>query len=144
LADLDGYRIDTVKHMKLGATRIFASAIHEFAESIGKEYFLLVGEITGGRERAYAMLEATGLDAALGVDDIPDRLEWMIKGDRDPAEYFSLFRNSLLIRKDSHVWFRDKIVTLYDDHDQVRKGQRKGAISGSPVELWVKFTAGAR
>ena len=124
-ADLDGFRIDTVKHMELGATRIFASAIHEFAESIGKENFLCVGEITGGRSRAYRTLEQTGLDAALGVDDIPDRLEWMVKGYRDPREYFDLFRNSLLVRKESHVWFRDKVVTLYDDHDQVRKGNAK-------------------
>jgi glycosidase len=124
-ADLDGFRIDTVKHMELGATRIFGSAIHEFAESIGKENFFLVAEITGGRERAYTTLEETGLDAALGVDDVPDKLEWMVKGYRDPAEYFELFRNSLLLRKESHVWFRDKIVTLYDDHDQVRKGNAK-------------------
>jgi glycosidase len=124
-ADLDGFRIDTVKHMELGATRIFAAAIHEFAQSIGKERFFLVGEITGGRRRAFTTLEETGLDAALGVDDIPDRLEWMVKGYRDPEEYFDLFRNSLLVRKDSHVWFRDKVVTLYDDHDQVRKGNGK-------------------
>jgi glycosidase len=124
-ADIDGFRIDTVKHMELGATRIFASAIHEFAASIGKERFFLVGEITGGRDRAYTTLELTGLDAALGIDDIPDKLEWMVKGWRDPSEYFDLFRNSLLVRKDSHVWFRDKVVTLYDDHDQVRKGSGK-------------------
>lgn len=124
-ADLDGFRIDTVKHMELGATRIFAAAIHEFAQSIGKERFFLVGEITGGRQRAFTTMEETGLDAALGIDDIPDRLEWMVKGYRDPEEYFDLFRNSLLVRKDSHVWFRDKVVTLYDDHDQVRKGNSK-------------------
>jgi hypothetical protein len=124
-ADLDGFRIDTVKHMELGATRIFASAIHEFATAIGKERFFLVGEITGGRVRAYTTLEETGLDAALGIDDIPDRLEWLVKGFRAPAQYFDLFRNSLLVHKESHVWFRDKVVTLYDDHDQVRKGDAK-------------------
>jgi hypothetical protein len=84
-----------------------------------------VGEITGGRERAYRTLEETGLDAALGIDEIPDKLEGLVKGRRDPREYFDLFRNSLLVRKDSHVWFRDKVVTLYDDHDQVRKGTQK-------------------
>jgi glycosidase len=132
-ADLDGFRIDTVKHMELGATRIFASAIHEFATSIGKERFFLVGEITGGRERAYATLEQTGLDAALGIDDIPDKLEWLVKGRRDAAEYFDLFRNSLLVRKESHVWFRDKVVTLYDDHDQVRKGNAKARFCADAI-----------
>ena len=114
--------------MELGATRFFASAIHEFAQSIGKERFFLVGEITGGRRRAFTTLEETGLDAALGIDDIPDQLEWLVKGCRDPEDYFDLFRNSLLVRKDSHAWFRDKVVTLYDDHDQVRKGNDEGAL----------------
>src|SRR5205085_709472 len=57
--DIDGFRIDTVKHMDLGATRFFASSIHEFAQSIGKENFYLIGEITGGRQRAYDTLEVT-------------------------------------------------------------------------------------
>ena len=124
-ADVDGFRVDTVKHMDLGATRYFTSVIHEFAESLGKERFYLIGEITGGRERAYRTLELTGLDAALGIDDIPDKLEYVVKGYRDPAAYFDLFRNSLLVQKESHVWFKNAVVTLYDDHDQVRKGEQK-------------------
>jgi glycosidase len=124
-ADLDGYRVDTVKHMEPGATRFFASAVHEFAASIGKENFYLIGEITGGRAFAYDTLEQTGLDAALGIDEIPDKLEGLVKGWRDPSEYFDLFRNSLLVKKASHVWFRDKVVTVIDDHDQIRKGKSK-------------------
>jgi len=124
-ADIDGYRIDTVKHMDLGATRLFASMIREFALTLGKERFFLLGEITGGRERAFDTLESTGLDAALGIDEIPDKLEYLVKGYRNPSDYFGLFRNSLLVNKESHVWFRDKVVTLFDDHDQVRKGKRK-------------------
>lgn len=124
-ADLDGFRIDTVKHMHPGAVRYFASVIHEFCQSIGKENFYLIGEITGGRERAFDTLELTGLDAALGVDDVPDKLEYMVKGYRNPADYFNLFRNSMLVYKESHVWFRNKVVTMFDDHDQVRKGKNK-------------------
>ena len=125
LADVDGFRVDTVKHMDPGATRFFTSVMHEFAASLGKENFYLIGEITGGRERAVNTLEQTGLDAALGVDDIPDKLEYLVKGYRNPSDYFGLFRNSLLVQKDSHVWFKNKIVTLFDDHDQVRKGANK-------------------
>ena len=125
LADVDGFRIDTVKHMDPGAARFFTSVIHEFAASLGKENFYLIGEITGGRERAFNTLEQTGLDAALGIDDIPDKLEYLVKGYRNPSDYFGLFRDSLLLQKESHVWFRNKIVTLFDDHDQVRKGPHK-------------------
>lgn len=130
--DVDGFRIDTVKHMDKGATRFFASVIHEFAQSIGKEKFFLVGEITGGWKRAFETLEETDLDAALGIDDIPDKIEYLVKGYRDPSEYFSLFRNSLLVNKESHVWFRDKVVTMFDDHDQVRKGQSKARFCADP------------
>lgn len=124
-ADLDGFRVDTVKHMDPGASRFFASVVHEFAQTIGKENFSLIGEITGGRERAFETLELTGLDAALGVADVPDKLEYVPKGYRNPREYFDLFRNSELVRKESHVWFRDKVVTMVDDHDQVWKGNDK-------------------
>jgi glycosidase len=124
-ADLDGFRVDTVKHMEPGATRFFASVIHEFAQSIGKENFYLIGEITGSREGAFETLELTGLDAALGIADLPDKLEYVPKGFRNPQDYFELFRNSELVRKESHVWFRDKVVTMVDDHDQVWKGSDK-------------------
>jgi glycosidase len=123
--DIDGFRVDTVKHMDDGASRLFTSVIHEFAEDIGKENFYLIGEITGGRANAVDTLERIGMDAALGIEDIPDRLEYLVKGYRDPASYFDLFRNSLLVGKNSHVWFRDKVVTTLDDHDQVRKGNHK-------------------
>jgi len=124
-ADIDGFRIDTVKHMDIGATRYFVSVIREFTQSIGKENFFLLGEITGGRIRAYDTLELTGLSAALGIDDIPDKLEYLVKGYRNPNDYFSLFRNSELVNKGSHIWFRNRVVTSFDDHDQVRKGDHK-------------------
>jgi len=139
--DIDGYRIDTVKHMDPGATRIFASSIHEFTQSLGKENFYLIGEITGGRKNAFDTLAVTGLNAALGIDDIPDKLEYMVKGYRNPVEYFSLFRNSLLINKDSHTWFKDKVVTMFDDHDQVRKGENKARFCADPDAAKVIFNA---
>jgi glycosidase len=132
-ADIDGFRVDTVKHMDPGAARFFASVMHEFTQRIGKENFYLIGEITGGRDRAFTTLEITGLNAALGIDDIPDRLEYLVKGYRNPDDYFSLFRNSELVNKESHIWFRNKVVTLFDDHDQVRKGSHKARFcAGSP------------
>lgn len=125
MADLDGLRVDTVKHMDDGASRLFTSIIHEFAQTLGKENFYLIGEITGGRQRAFTTLELTGMNAALGIDDVQDKIEYLIKGFRNPSEYFDLFRNSELVRKESHVWFRNRVVTTFDDHDQVRKGGHK-------------------
>jgi glycosidase len=123
--DVDGFRVDTVKHMDDGASRFFTSVIHEFAEDLGKHNFYLIAEITGGRKNAVDTLERVGMNAALGIEDIPDKLEYMVKGFRDPNGYFDLFRNSIQVGKDSHTWFRDKVVTTLDDHDQVRKGGHK-------------------
>ncbi|WP_301102753.1 alpha-amylase family glycosyl hydrolase [Propionivibrio sp.] len=130
LADIDGFRVDTVKHMEPGATRYFVAVIKEFAQTLGKENFFLVGEITGGRENACNILELTGLDAALGIDDIPDRMDYLAKGWREPVDFFNLFRNSALVNKSSHTWFGQHVVTLFDDHDQVRKGNNKGRFCG--------------
>jgi hypothetical protein len=61
-------------------------------------------------------------------------LEYLVKGYRNPAEYFDLFRNSMLVQKESHIWFRNKVVTLFDDHDQVRKGAHKARFcAGDPA-----------
>ncbi|MCO8276771.1 alpha-amylase family glycosyl hydrolase [Actinoplanes sp. TRM 88003] len=124
-ADLDGFRVDTVKHMDPGAARYFTSAIHEFAESLGKENFYLIAEITGSREFAFRTLGEVGMNAALGLAEVQDQMEWLVKGYRDPREYFGLFRDSLQVGKDSHTWFRNRVVTAFDDHDQVRKGSHK-------------------
>ena len=125
-ADVDGFRIDTVKHIEPGAVRIFCNIIHEFAASIGKENFYLIGEITGGRSRAVDIVDYTGLDAGLGIDDIPTRLESLAKGTLAPyyengsdTGYFNLFNNSLVDGKSTHQWFGKKVVTMFDDHDQV-------------------------
>jgi glycosidase len=130
-ADLDGFRVDTVKHMDRGATRYFASVVHEFAQSIGKDRFLLVGEITGPRGDAIATMELTGLDAALGLADVQRHLVGAATGAEDPAAYFALFRNSELIGKDSHTWLRDTVVTGFDDHDLVRQGPVKSRLGAT-------------
>ncbi|KAG9786630.1 hypothetical protein ABEF93_005342 [Exophiala dermatitidis] len=123
-SDIDGYRIDTVKHMGDGPTRYLASVIHEYAQSLGKEKFLLIGEITGSR--AFETVEATGLDAALGIGNVQEKLWRVPKGQTTPSEYFDLFRNALYLSKGSHSWFRDKVVTMIDDHDQVWRNGYKG------------------
>jgi len=116
-ADLDGFRIDTVKHMGLGPTRYFATAIHEFTQTLRKEHFLLMGEIAGNN--AFETVEITGIDAALGIGGVQYELWNMPKGNTAPAEYFNMFANAENLGKASHTWFRDKVVTMIDDHDQI-------------------------
>ena len=129
-ADVDGFRIDAAKHMGIEALRTFCDSIREFAQSIGKERFLLAGEIGGGRIMAWEIVEKTGLDAALGIEDVPGKLEQMTCGYGEPADYFSIFRNWVLDDNSLHRWYRNSVVTLVDDHDQVRKGTRKSRLCG--------------
>jgi glycosidase len=131
-ADLDGFRIDAAKHMDADALRSFCDWIREFAQSIGKERFLLVGEVPGTRELALEVVERTGLDAALGIEDIPGKLERLVVGEGDPIDYFSIFRNWMLDEPDGgkHRWYRNQVVTLVDDHDQVRKWTAKRRFCG--------------
>jgi len=129
-ADVDGFRIDAAKHMGLEALRALCDVLREFAQSIGKERFLLAGEVSGGREHAWSVVDKTGLDAALGIEDVPGKLERMVTGQADPADYFSLFHNWILDRPAGHRWYRSQVITLVDDHDQVRKGSEKCRLCG--------------
>ena len=128
-ADVDGYRVDTVKHMEPGAMRLFNNAIHEYAQTLGKENFFLVGEVTGGRDLAVDTVNYTGLDAALGLD-IQDKMEFLAKGyrnpnnpdlaaDSEPDAYFDLFSNSAVDGLPTHQWYGGHVVTMFDNHDQV-------------------------
>jgi glycosidase len=91
LTDCDGFRIDTVKHVSLDASRNFCGAIHEFAESLGKETFLLLGEVTGGSQVSKDYLEVFGrnIDAVLDIGDPAKRLASMVKGWEHPKSVFS-------------------------------------------------------
>jgi len=140
-ADLDGMRVDTVKHMDPGATRFFASAMHEFGRRIGKNNFFLVGEITGPRSFAIDLMELTGLDAALGLADLQGKLEATVTGWGDPGEYFGLFRNSALVGHGTHTWFGERVVTSIDDHDQVRKGDAKSRFAATELGRELAFAA---
>jgi glycosidase len=138
-ADVDGFRLDTVKHMGHGPTRYFTGAIHEFATRIGKENFLVVGEITG--VGVYETVEATGLDAALGIGGMQQLLWNLPRGEINPLDYFNLFRNAEYLRKGSHSWLRNKVVTMVDDHDQVWRGSQKGRFCSESPGSEMMFAA---
>lgn len=124
-ADIDGFRLDTVKHLEPGATRYFVREIHEFAKTLGKHNFYILGEITGGFEFAIETLNKTGIDAALGINQIPEKLENVAKGYLDPMEFFNLFKNSDLLGEEEYKWYKDNVVTMFDDHDMVIQSGNK-------------------
>ena len=74
--------------MEPGATRYFTAVIQEYAQSLGKENFYLIGEITGGREFAFDLMETTGLNAAYGHSTTFRQLEYLAKGYRRSTSLF--------------------------------------------------------
>jgi glycosidase len=133
LSDCDGFRIDTVKHTPWEGSRHFCGAIHEYAESIGKEYFWLLGEVTGGAEMARNYLEIFGrnIDAVLDIGAPALQLGGMAKGLTDPRAFFDLFRghDSLGSHRETGRYH----VSILDDHDMVGRGKHRfAAHNGTP------------
>ncbi len=124
-ADIDGFRLDTVKHMYPGATKYFVTEIKEFAYTLGKKNFYIIGEITGGMEFARNLMNQTGLSAALGINEIPKNLEEVAKGYRPASDYFSIFTNFELLGEKEYKWYQDNIITMFDDHDMVYQDDHK-------------------
>jgi glycosidase len=125
LSDCDGFRIDTVKHLSWEASRNFCGSIREFAESIGKENFLLLGEVTGGASLTRSYLDVFGrnIDAALDIGDPAGRLTEIAKGLRPAEAFFEQFRGHDALG--SHRETGRYHVSILDDHDMVGREKRR-------------------
>ena len=133
-SDVDGFRIDTVKHMENSATAIFCNAIREYAQRIGKHRFFLFGEIVaddhtiqsyiGRNSRIDGTQERfPSLDAAL---DFPlyFMLEDVIKGFANPAflrARYDAFHTQYADHGEAGRYF----VTFVDNHDQMSRPYRR-------------------
>jgi glycosidase len=120
LTDCDGLRIDTLKHVSGEVGRNFCGAIKEFAESIGKSNFLLLGEIAGGDNAQDFHLDIFGrnLDAALDIGEMRLAITGVGQGLQSPNDYFAGF-NFWDDRMGSHRDWGSRHVSVLDDHDHV-------------------------
>ena len=123
LSDADGFRIDTVKHMSLEDTRNFCGAIREFADSLGKRNFLLVGEIAGGDFAQDFVLDnlailRRNLSAALDIGSARPNLQSAAKGLIAHGIYLDGFKEASQ-GFESHRAMGDRHVSILDDHDHV-------------------------
>lgn len=135
LTDCDGFRIDTVKHVPWETSRYFCGAIHEYAEAIGKDNFLLVGEVTGGDEMARDYLDILGrnIDAVLDIGVPTNILAGMVKGFTPPSDFFDQFIADGQRILSSHRETGRYHVSILDDHDMVgRTKDRFAAHNDTP------------
>lgn len=127
--DVDGFRLDAVKHMHGPAISRFCSLIREYAHSLGKRNFFMFGEIIGGDEMGNPYIGPKILRSShdqnvyYGLDSVLDHplhsvLADVIKGVSSPNKlierYDALQRNAL-----NRGEYGDFLVTYIDDHDQV-------------------------
>jgi alpha-amylase len=149
-ADVDGFRVDAVKHMGDLACARFSSSVREYAYALGKRNFFLFGELASPNDdliNRYIGPNTSRLDGGktvfFGLDSILDfrlaegndgnpGLRDVLKGFADPCGLFA--------RLDAH---RDRalsrgelgrhLVTFLDNHDAFwQPGGRFGA--GAPDE----------
>ncbi|MBL0741044.1 alpha-amylase family glycosyl hydrolase [Chryseolinea lacunae] len=127
--DVDGFRLDAVKHMGEKAISQFCSLIREYAYTLGKHDFFLFGELLGPEElynhyigpKTSIQVEDKAIYYGLNsVLDFPlyHVLADVILGKSTPEKlierYESLRKNAL-----SRGEFGEFLVTFIDNHDQV-------------------------
>jgi glycosidase len=136
-ADIDGFRVDAVKHMGQLACSIFCSNIREYAYSLGKRGFFLFGELATPDDDIYnryigqntSQIDGNdtvffGIDSLLdfrlakGIDGDPNnvRLRSVIRGDNGPQTLFNRIQaqeNRALNRGEIGRY----LVTFVDNHD---------------------------
>lgn len=129
--DIDGYRVDAVKHMGEEAISRFCSYIREYAYSLGKKNFFLFGELLGSEETYNRYIgpktvvsegEKTLYYGLNSVLDFPlyHILENVIKGKTSPQQLIDRFA-SLQHYALNRGEYGEYLVTFLDNHDQVGK-----------------------
>lgn len=127
--DVDGFRVDAVKHMGEKTISQFCSHIREYAYKLGKRNFFLFGELVGPEEmynqyigpKTSIKVEDTAIYYGLNsVLDFPlyHVLANVILGKSTPEkliERYESLRESAMSRGE----FGEFLVTFIDNHDQV-------------------------
>lgn len=133
--DVDGFRIDAVKHMGEETVSQFCSHVREYAYLLGKKDFFLFGEFVGPEEmynryigpKTSVMVEDKAIYFGLNsVLDFPlyhilaDVIRGVSKPERLIERYESLRKNAL-----SRGEFGEFLVTFIDNHDQVGQALKR-------------------
>lgn len=116
---IDGFRIDTMKHVDLGFWRRFAPAIRDAANAAGKEEFFAFGEVFATDEILQSSYTNVGVDATLDFI-LAAALEQYVAQGRGAEVLGDAF--------DRDDWFTDEDgnaslqVKFFGNHDMGRMG----------------------
>lgn len=120
LADIDGYRIDTFKHVTLNQARNFCNALKEYAEDLGKDDFFLVAEVAGGNsaEDRYLDIAGRNLNACLDIGEQRETICNVGKGLQSGSDFFAGF-NPFDPGMGSHRNWGSQHLSMSNEHDHV-------------------------
>jgi glycosidase len=141
VTDCDGFRIDAAKHIPKGICAEFSFAIFRYAQSIGKENFLLVGEITDNL-MSFNYLSLFGsifdraLTAVLDINNSPHLMAGTARGTLNPMDFFNRYRTDNDLAR--YIQTGRVHVSILDDHDMSCKSYkaRFAANNDSPNCYW--------
>jgi glycosidase len=128
--DVDGFRIDTAKHISPPELETFGNAIREFAQTLGKRNFFTFGEIYDNEQTINSFVgRHTPKDPGFGIDAALDyplffALTDIVKGFRSVAELPRIFEARKEAEKtliSSHGEAGQYFVTFLDNHDQPQR-----------------------
>jgi glycosidase len=123
LLDLDGFRIDTVKHVELDFWQVWTPAVRANATVSGKSNFLMFGEIFDGSEFNCGKYTGTQAGGAFALDSVLDYplyfatngvFAWSSNGAQDIANHYA----ALPAYYDPAA--QQRLVTFLDNHDNPR------------------------
>ena len=128
-ADIDGMRLDAVKHLSQLATAQFCSNVREYAYKLGKRSFLTFGELIAGDDSIDRFIGPntskvdTGGRVFFGIESVLDfplyfALPGVIKAMSPPSQVFARYdRQRQRALNDGELG--QYLVTFLDNHDGV-------------------------
>lgn len=141
VTDCDGLRIDAAKHIPVEICRQFSRQIFRYAQSIGKNNFLLVGEITDNlMSMNYLSLFGSvfdrALSAVLDINQSPNYLAGAVRGTSHPMDFFR--RYSLNSDLSLYIQTGRNHVSILDDHDMSSRPRKERFVAhnDTPHRYW--------
>jgi alpha-amylase len=140
-ADIDGFRMDAVKHMGETAVARFCQAMREYAYALGKREFFLFGELVGGDEAIHRYTgpwtpggngSRTIYYGLSSVLDFPlyGVLPGVLKGFDPPGRLRTRYE-ALHERALERGELGSYLVTFADNHDQIGQGYKRRLAAGA-------------
>ncbi|MBE2181367.1 MAG: Ig-like domain-containing protein [Chthoniobacterales bacterium] len=122
-ANLDGFRLDTVKHIDTGFWQSFNPAIRQHAASIGKTNFFQFGEVYDGSDTKLGSYTGTKAGGAYANDSVLDFALYYKVNDvfaRATGNTRQIEDRYNAIAANYHADAQMRLVTFLDNHDVTR------------------------